>query len=110
MLLLLMIMVQVGVGGGGGEYVPQMGFGWSNGVALSLLQYTTQTTTVASDDDDSEVTTAIKIVVLGVIMLTVIALGVLGYFYLNKSRSSAKETDNNNINLLRQDSVKSSLI
>lgn len=26
-----------GVGGGGGEYTPQVGFGWSNGVALSLL-------------------------------------------------------------------------
>ena len=23
--------------GGGGEYVPQVGFGWTNGVALSLL-------------------------------------------------------------------------
>ena len=26
-----------GVGGGGGEYTPQVGFGWSNGVALALL-------------------------------------------------------------------------
>ena len=29
-----------GVGGGGGEYVPQMGFGWSNGVALVMLNQT----------------------------------------------------------------------
>lgn len=29
--------VESGVGGGGGEYTPQVGFGWSNGVALSLL-------------------------------------------------------------------------
>jgi hypothetical protein len=29
---------QVGVGGGGGEYTPQVGFGWSNAVALILLQ------------------------------------------------------------------------
>ena len=29
---------EVGVGGGGGEYVPQIGFGWTNGVALLLLQ------------------------------------------------------------------------
>lgn len=28
---------EVGVGGGGGEYIPQVGFGWSNGVALALL-------------------------------------------------------------------------
>jgi hypothetical protein len=31
---------QVGVGGGGGEYTPQVGFGWSNAVALLLLQQT----------------------------------------------------------------------
>lgn len=28
---------EVGHGGGGGEYVPQVGFGWTNGVALDLL-------------------------------------------------------------------------
>lgn len=28
---------QPGVGGGGGEYVPQVGFGWTNGVFLMLL-------------------------------------------------------------------------
>lgn len=27
-----------GVGGGDGEYIPQVGFGWSNGVALALLE------------------------------------------------------------------------
>lgn len=27
-----------GVPGGGGEYVPQRGFGWTNGVMFSLLQ------------------------------------------------------------------------
>lgn len=29
---------EFGQGGGGGEYEPQVGFGWSNGVALHLLQ------------------------------------------------------------------------
>ncbi len=28
----------VGQGGGGGEYKPQIGFGWTNGVALVLLE------------------------------------------------------------------------
>ena len=28
-----------GHGGAGGEYVPQKGFGWTNGVALELLNY-----------------------------------------------------------------------
>jgi hypothetical protein len=30
----------VGEGGGGGEYKPQVGFGWTNGVALVLLNAT----------------------------------------------------------------------
>ncbi len=29
--------LEVGVGGGGGEYVPQVGFGWTNGVILSMI-------------------------------------------------------------------------
>lgn len=40
---------EVGVGGGGGEYVPQIGFGWSNAVALMLLNDMYP----ASVDDDS---------------------------------------------------------
>ena len=28
---------EIGQGGGGGEYTPQVGFGWTNGVALKLL-------------------------------------------------------------------------
>ena len=28
---------EIGVGGDGGEYVPQLGFGWSNGVALVFI-------------------------------------------------------------------------
>ena len=28
---------EVGAGGGGGEYVPQLGFGFTNGAALDLL-------------------------------------------------------------------------
>jgi len=31
------VATEQGVGGGGGEYTPQVGFGWSNGVALTLL-------------------------------------------------------------------------
>jgi hypothetical protein len=42
---------KVGVGGEGGEYVPQAGFGWSNGVALVLLNSTF--TFVLPDDSGS---------------------------------------------------------
>jgi alpha,alpha-trehalase len=30
--------LKLGGTGGGGEYVPQIGFGWSNGVVLDLLR------------------------------------------------------------------------
>ncbi|GBG77617.1 hypothetical protein CBR_g24063 [Chara braunii] len=47
----------VGAVGGGGEYTPQVGFGWSNGVALSLLKRfgTTTSWLLYSDDDDQVV-------------------------------------------------------
>eukprot|EP01033_Poteriospumella_lacustris_P001180 gene1179-858_t len=31
---------EMGIGGGGGEYTPQIGFGWTNGVALILINDT----------------------------------------------------------------------
>jgi hypothetical protein len=40
---------EMGSGGGGGEYTPQIGFGWSNGVALVMLNVTA---TPSSHDDD----------------------------------------------------------
>ena len=47
-----------GVGGGGGEYVPQVGFGWTNGVALYLLNNSLPAVVLDDDsvgtDDDSE--------------------------------------------------------
>ena len=44
---------EVGVGGGGGEYVPQVGFGWSNAVALILLQQTYATPANSGSSDGS---------------------------------------------------------
>jgi hypothetical protein len=43
---------EIGSGGGGGEYTPQIGFGWSNGVALVLLN-ATPTSTPHDDDEPS---------------------------------------------------------
>ncbi len=45
---------EVGVGGGGGEYVPQIGFGWSNGVALALLNDLYPGVVANDDRDDDE--------------------------------------------------------
>jgi len=44
---------EVGVGGGGGEYTPQVGFGWTNGVALYLLNRTLPYVVIVDDDDSS---------------------------------------------------------
>lgn len=43
---------EVGVGGGGGEYVPQVGFGWTNGVALYLLNKSLPSGLPGLFDDD----------------------------------------------------------
>ena len=43
---------EVGVGGGGGEYIPQIGFGWTNGVALLLLDRLYSAGVVSDDGGD----------------------------------------------------------
>lgn len=111
---------QVGVGGGGGEYVPQKGFGWSNGVALYLLQYTSPGGTSAVDDDEDELTLMVKILVLGVICVSLGVLLALGYYMYRYFRKGVKrdnsdrldrDYDNNiHINILQRNDVKSSLI
>jgi hypothetical protein len=82
---------EVGVGGGGGEYVPQVGFGWTNGVALYLLNHSLSAARdrVGSDDvlsdDGSEEdiifdAEAIFGVVGGLLVLLVCSAGA-GYWY-----------------------------
>ena len=45
---------ELGLGGGGGEYTPQIGFGWSNGVALVMLNstYSESYNKKSSNDND----------------------------------------------------------
>jgi alpha,alpha-trehalase len=45
--------VDHGYGGAGGEYAPQVGFGWSNGVALSLLARYGDDLAVATTHEES---------------------------------------------------------
>lgn len=45
---------EMGVGGGGGEYTPQVGFGWTNGVALVMLNWTYPDIQPVTADDDEE--------------------------------------------------------
>jgi hypothetical protein len=42
----------IGQGGGGGEYIPQIGFGWTNGVILSMIEATYPDYVVPPADDD----------------------------------------------------------
>ena len=108
---------QVGVGGGGGEYVPQMGFGWSNGVALYLLNHTGTAAVMTSSSDDDGVSVAIQVVVLCVILITLGVLISLGYWYYTHRYSQGKSKNNGDdcgndihINILQHNSVKNSLI
>lgn len=48
----------VGKGGGGGEYVPQIGFGWSNGVALVLID-----STFPDDSSDGKDTSTMGLII-----------------------------------------------
>lgn len=70
---------EVGVGGGGGEYVPQIGFGWSNAVALMLLDDLYPASSVTPNDDSSSdsipgwMIAVIVILILGVL----VSLGVV---------------------------------
>ncbi len=41
----------LGIGGGGGEYIPQIGFGWTNGVILTLLNKSNSINTMAKSSN-----------------------------------------------------------
>ena len=56
----------VGQGGDGGEYVPQVGFGWTNGVALELLNSTLTAPPGQSGSDGDE-----RISILTITMLAI---------------------------------------
>ena len=111
---------EVGVGGGGGEYVPQVGFGWTNGVALYLLNSTLSSTDAATDTSTTSSSgidnTAIVIVC---VLVGILALCVAGYTLkinlvgaqlgeetsmLNVADSSSghQESGNNDVELLNK--------
>ena len=103
--------VKVGVGGGGGEYVPQKGFGWTNGVALYLLKDTSSADALQSDDDD--MSQGMIVVVCIVAFLSLGILVFLARFMMkrahNREKSSGEYDDNINI-LERPISSKNSVI
>jgi hypothetical protein len=84
-----------GVGGGGGEYTPQIGFGWSNGVALVLIN-DTYTSFVSSPSSDSNADNTTLIIVLSVVIPVVVcglmAVGVYFFFFMKGSSTGAGST------------------
>jgi alpha,alpha-trehalase len=72
---------EVGVGGGGGEYKPQVGFGWSNAVALLLLQETYLPTS-HNDSSDDGLTEAQVIVIACIAAFVTLAAGILLYLHV----------------------------
>lgn len=77
----------VGKGGGGGEYVPQVGFGWSNAVALLLINEDYPRVT----DGGKSMRNSMEVIVAFAVTATVCAglLVALGSFWLSR-RSSSK--------------------
>lgn len=86
---------EVGVGGGGGEYVPQVGFGWSNGVALLLLQQAYPATNGGDSDSDSGLSDAavIAIACAGAFVGLAIAILVLLHFVHPVPKSGGEVRD-----------------
>lgn len=74
----------MGSGGGGGEYTPQIGFGWSNGVALVLLNSSSFST---SSDDHDEGLSSLGISLISVAVVLAIVL-LAGGIYLGVIRHS----------------------
>ncbi len=84
---------EVGVGGGGGEYVPQIGFGWSNAVALMLLNDLYPAVVPAPTDDNGSSSNVPAWLVAIIVILVLGVLVVMGYFFrkFHVSNSQAKQ-------------------
>jgi hypothetical protein len=91
-------MLNVGSSGEGGQYTPQVGFGWTNGVALTLLarNYGINVTDddYLSDDDyfDDSLSVGEKVgIAIAVIGLALI-LGTVAYYHGHKKRLAREST------------------
>lgn len=77
---------ELGVGGGGGEYTPQIGFGWSNAVALILINSTYKffepINIVVDLDDDMNEGRLAMIVCLSVLLPLFCMFGLCAFVYV----------------------------
>lgn len=97
---------EVGVGGGGGEYKPQIGFGWSNAVALILLNEKYPPIPTADDNGnggssgDSLPGWAVALIVI----LVVASVAVVGYLAYGRLRGGGgknemRKSDNRSLSM-----------
>jgi hypothetical protein len=77
---------EMGSGGGGGEYTPQIGFGWSNGVALVMLNSSSFSQSSSDDHDEGLSSLGIALISIGVVMASLLIAGGIYFFILRQSR------------------------
>lgn len=97
----------IGSGGDGGEYTPQVGFGWSNGVALVLLNATSRSN-ISDDDDELSLRDRLYggLTIVGVVLVTIgflLGLATIVYvgtklFYFVTDSASGKPSSRHNYN------------
>lgn len=81
------------MGGGGGEYVPQIGFGWTNGVALVLLQQLYTTSARSSSDDSLSEPEMLAVIFVSVfVFLGIVALCFMHFLMPKKAVSGTSTT------------------
>jgi predicted permease len=79
---------EMGIGGGGGEYTPQIGFGWSNGVALVMLNSSSINIPSSSDDDGGLSTTNVILLSFGILVAVLLLGGAIYYFLFRSHKES----------------------
>lgn len=97
---------EIGVGGGGGEYTPQIGFGWSNGVSLVMLNYTysndNQKKSSNNDDNEGLSDLSIGLISTGVILLVFLLCGGFYYYFTRSKNDKNDKNEKITTNLVNQ--------
>jgi hypothetical protein len=81
---------EIGVGGGGGEYTPQVGFGWTNGVALVLLSE-------QGDEDTSDKHTSPVLLAVGMVYIFLVLVAAVAMWIRMRTCSSGSTADNTDL-------------
>jgi hypothetical protein len=80
---------EMGIGGGGGEYTPQIGFGWSNGVALVMLNTSSFKKSSDDESDGGLSTTNAILLSVGIVAAVGLLAGAIYYFVFRRPKKSS---------------------